>query len=172
MEEQNIILIGFMGAGKTSVGEALARRRGRKLIDTDWLIEEKAGMAISELFEKQGEAAFRQLETEVLMQLISEASGDVISVGGGLPMREENRELLKKLGTVVYLSVTPETVLKRLEGDTTRPLLAGEHPERKVRELLDLRTPIYKEACHFEAAVDGRTVEELADEIERGVERI
>lgn len=165
MDRQNLILIGFMGAGKTSVGEELAGRFGKTLIDTDRMIEERAGMSISDIFAVQGEEAFRRLETEVLEQLISEASGEMISVGGGLPLREENRKLLKKLGTVIYLRVRPETVLARLKGDTTRPLLQGDDVEEKVNSLLSKRGPIYEMAADRIISVDGRSVEQIADAI-------
>ncbi|MBS5064531.1 MAG: shikimate kinase [Hungatella hathewayi] len=165
MDRQNMILIGFMGAGKTSVGEELAGRFGKTLIDTDRMIEERAGMSISDIFAVQGEEAFRRLETEVLEQLISEASGEMISVGGGLPLREENRKLLKKLGTIIYLRVRPETVLARLKGDTTRPLLQGDDVEEKVNSLLSKRGPIYEMAADRIISVDGRSVEQIADAI-------
>lgn len=165
MDRQNMILIGFMGAGKTSVGEELAGRFGKTLIDTDRMIEERAGMSISDIFAVQGEETFRRLETEVLEQLISEASGETISVGGGLPLREENRKLLKKLGTVIYLRVRPETVLARLKGDTTRPLLQGDDVEEKVNSLLSKRGPIYEIAADRIISVDGRSVEQIADAI-------
>ena len=154
-----------MGAGKTSVGEELAGRFGKTLIDTDRMIEERAGMSISDIFAVQGEEAFRRLETEVLEQLISEASGEMISVGGGLPLREENRKLLKKLGTIIYLRVRPETVLARLKGDTTRPLLQGDDVEEKVNSLLSKRGPIYEMAADRIISVDGRSVEQIADAI-------
>lgn len=169
MDRQNIILIGFMGAGKTSVGEALAGRSRKMLIDTDWMIEKKAGMTISKIFETQGEAAFRRLETEVLEQLIVEAEGEIISVGGGLPLREENRKLLKKLGCVIYLSVRPETVLERLKGDTTRPLLQGEDVASRVNRLLETRGPVYELASDRVIPVDELSVEQIADRIEAEV---
>lgn len=165
MKEPNIILIGFMGAGKTSVGKQLADQRGRQLIDTDQMIERKAGMTIAALFEESGEAAFRHLETEVLEELLSGPDGEIISVGGGLPLLEENRRRLKQLGEVVYLKLKPETVLKRLEGDTTRPLLLGEQVEEKVKDLLAFRGPVYESAAHRVVVVDDKSVEQVADEI-------
>lgn len=165
MDDRNIILIGFMGAGKTSIGEQLAYFKSQKLIDTDRMVERKAGMTISEIFERSGEAEFRRLETEVLKELLAQSGGEIISVGGGLPLRVENRQLLKKLGVVIYLKVRPETVLERLEGDSTRPLLLGEHREETVKDLLAHRDPIYESAAHLAIPVDGRTVEQIADEI-------
>lgn len=163
--KDNIILIGFMGAGKTSVGQELSFRYQMNLLDTDYLIEEKAGMSISEIFARKGETYFRQLETEVLTELLNKAENTVISVGGGLPMREENRRILKELGEVIYLQVKPDTVLKRLNGDTTRPLLQGENVDEKVKNLLKLRGPVYEEASHRIIPVDGRSLKEIAEDI-------
>lgn len=168
MSGRNTILIGFMGAGKTSVGNRLSGLCGKPLIDTDQMIEERAGMSISRLFETSGEAAFRQLETQVLEELLDQAEGEVISVGGGLPLREENRILLRKLGHVVYLQVQPETVLERLRGDTTRPLLQGDGMEEKVKNLLAYRGPIYHNAAHAVVAVDGKSIDRIAEEIKEG----
>lgn len=159
--KNNLILIGFMGAGKTSVGEAYAKASGRQLLDTDRLIEAEAGMSISDIFAKQGEPAFRQAETAVLERLLAETEDAVISVGGGLPLLEENRSILKQLGTVVFLRVKPETVLNRLQGDTTRPLLQGEQVEKRVQDLLAYRNPLYMEAAHQVVDVDGKSLEEL-----------
>ncbi len=162
-----LILIGFMGAGKTTVGQALAGMLGWSLVDTDQMIEEVAGMSISRIFETQGEAAFRELETAVLKNLSNRTENLVISVGGGLPLREENRTLLRQLGTVIYLRVQPDTVLCRLKGDTTRPLLQGENVKERVSELLAYRGPIYEAASHEIVDVDEKTPQEAAEEIIR-----
>ena len=166
--KQNVILIGFMGAGKTSVGEAYARASGRKLLDTDQMIEAEAGMSISDIFSTRGEAAFRRTETTVLEKLLEETDQAVISVGGGLPLLEQNRTFLKRLGTVIFLRVRPETVLERLKGDTTRPLLMGENVEQKVRGLLDYRNPFYEDAAHRIIDVDGKNLKELVEELALG----
>lgn len=163
--KQNVILIGFMGAGKTRVGGAYAAEAGSPLLDTDQMIEIEAGMSISDIFATQGEPAFRRAETRVLEKLLAETDRSVISVGGGLPLLEQNRVILRQLGTVVFLRVQPETVLARLKGDTTRPLLMGENVEQKVRELLAYRNPLYEAAAHCVIDVDGKTPEEIAAEI-------
>lgn len=168
--KQNLIFIGFMGAGKTSVGQAVAEKLGWPLLDTDQMIEKAAGMTISRIFAEQGEQAFRETETAVLRQLLQETGQAVISVGGGLPLREENRQLLEQLGKVVFLQVKPETVLKRLQGDTTRPLLSGEHVKERVQELLSYRDPIYRAAAHLVVDVDGKEVSRIAEEIIREAE--
>lgn len=167
---QHIILIGFMGAGKTTVGRRLAALLGRELLDTDQQIERQAGMTINRIFETEGEASFRRRETEALRRLADRKAPAVISAGGGLPLREENREILKTLGLTVYLRVRPETVLQRLEGDHTRPLLAGEHPEETVRRLLEERGGIYAMAASLTADTDGKSPEAIAEEIRGAME--
>ena len=162
----NIILIGFMGAGKTSVGERFAARYGMPLIDTDREIEAAAGMAISEIFASRGEEAFRALETGVLKKLLERRSPAVISVGGGLPLREENRVLLKRLGTVVYLDVLPETVMERIGGNVSdRPMLHGDDVMGRIVSLLDSRKPHYLAASHLIVDVNGRDVDSIVEEI-------
>ena len=106
--KDNIILTGFMGCGKTSVGIRLSYTLRRTLIDTDKWIEKKQGKTVSEIFASEGEEAFRRMESECIRELIGTAEGQVISTGGGLPVRKENRKLLKELGTVYYLKATPE----------------------------------------------------------------
>ena len=171
----DIILIGFMGAGKTTVGQALAKSAGMAFADTDQMIEKKAGKEVKAIFSEDGEETFRRMETGLLRQLLQEkeekrAAGKpkkatVYSVGGGLPMREENRELLKQLGRVVYLTITPDTVLTRLKGDTTRPLLAGTNVRERVEALLSLRDPLYREASHVSVATDGKALSRIVEEI-------
>ncbi|MDO4268307.1 MAG: shikimate kinase [Eubacteriales bacterium] len=167
-----IILIGFMGAGKTSVGQALASLKQLPLLDTDQMIEQEAGMTISKIFAGQGEAAFRAAEAAVLRRLLDEEGSAVISTGGGLPLDEGNQATLRQLGDVVFLRVKPETVLMRLEGDTTRPLLQGDDAEKKVHSLLAFRNPIYQSAADVAVDVDGRTVGGLAEEITRRIAEV
>lgn len=163
--KDNIILIGFMGCGKTSVGIKLSYALKRPMIDTDKWIEKKQGISISQIFEKDGEAAFRQMETECLKELINTEEGRIISTGGGLPMKEENHKLLKQLGRVYYLKVTPEVVYQRLQGDTTRPLLQGENPEEKIRKLLSEREPVYAKRADSIIEVSEKGFEEIIAEI-------
>lgn len=167
-ERKPIVLIGFMGAGKTSIGAVFARSRGIPVLDTDQMIEEKAGMSISEIFKTQGEEHFRRLETQILEELLKKGKEEtfLLSTGGGLPLRSENRRLLKQIGTVIYLKAFPETVLKRLKDDRTRPLLQGEHVKERVECLLSEREPLYEEACHLTVRVDGKDILKIASEIE------
>ena len=144
-KKDNIILIGFMGCGKTSVGIKLSYRLKQTFLDTDKQIEKKQGRSIREIFASDGEAAFRQMETECIKELLAGTgnSKQIFSTGGGTPVKEENRELLKRLGTVVYLKVSPEVVYERLKGDTSRPLLQTDNPKGRIEELLGSRKEAY-----------------------------
>ena len=128
----NIVLIGFMGSGKTTFGRWVSRRHNRKFYDTDEYIEKKQNTTISEIFAMKGEEAFRDMETETVKELSDTLDNCVISVGGGLVLREVNRELLRKLGTVVYLKASEEELCKRLSKDTKRPLLQGGFTRRYI----------------------------------------
>lgn len=168
--KDNIILTGFMGCGKTSVGIRLSYTLRRTLIDTDKWIEKKQGKTVSEIFASEGEEAFRRMESECIRELIGTADGQVISTGGGLPVRKENRKLLKELGTVYYLKATPECVYERLKGDTTRPLLQGENPREKIRELLEAREAFYQEGADVIIEVSAKSFEDIITEIVKGME--
>ena len=161
----NIILTGFMGSGKTTAGIRLSYRLRLPLLDTDKWIEKEEGRTISEIFALQGEETFRKMETSALRTLLELEGEQIISTGGGLPMREENRELLKKLGTVVFLRIKPETVYERLKGDNTRPLLKKADPMKEIRRLLELRNPVYQECADITVDVDGKDFEEIISEI-------
>lgn len=163
--KDNIILIGFMGSGKTSVGIKLSYQMKRTMIDTDKWIEQKQKMTVSEIFAASGEEAFRRMETECLKELIKTADRQIISVGGGLPMREENHGLLKELGRVVYLRVTPEAVYERLKNDTTRPLLQVEEPMERIRTLLAGRAPVYEKCADVVVEVSDKSFEEIIEQI-------
>lgn len=165
----NVILIGFMGSGKSCVGRRLSYRLQRTMLDTDKEIERKQGKAISEIFRDQGETAFRNMETDYLRELLKTCNNQIISSGGGLPLRRENRELLKQIGCVVYLKVTADTVYQRLKNDTTRPLLQGENPRERIAELLSERLPIYESAADVTIEVDGKNFEQILNDIEEAV---
>lgn len=161
-----IFLIGFMGSGKSTVGRSLSRRLLLPFTDTDVRIEKEQGKSISDIFAQDGEEAFRWMETQALRSISRSQLPQVVSTGGGLPMRMENRDILKEAGTTVFLRVRPETVYERLHGDTSRPLLQKVDPEEEIRRLLDVRNPLYEEAADIIVDVDGKTPKELAEEIE------
>ena len=161
-----IILIGYMGAGKSTVGRFLARQEQLDFYDTDAMIEEQQGCTISDIFAETGEQAFRDMETALVKQLIEKQMSDaVFAAGGGLPVREENRALLKRLGTVVYLMADKETVLERVQGSNNRPLLAGEGLAAKVERMLAERDPLYRAAADILIETGDKQPELIAKEI-------
>lgn len=163
--KNNLIFIGYMGCGKTSVGELLAMKLGVAFLDTDQWIEGVQGCSISTIFSIQGEEAFRDMETDCLQYLLKEKTGGVISVGGGLPLREENRKLLKRLGRVIYLKAKPDTIYERIKMDTTRPLLQTANPRERIQEMLQLRESAYLAAADVVIETDRKTLEEIAVQI-------
>ena len=164
--KNNVIFTGFMGAGKTSAGRFYASHYHMPFIDTDQEIEKEAGMAISRIFADKGEEVFRKLETQCLEKLLKTTDGAVISVDGGLPLREENRELLKKLGLVVYLDVSAGDCLQAYRADvSSRPMLHSDDVPARIRSLLDERRPLYLKAAHMAVDVNDRSLEDIAEEI-------
>jgi len=150
----NIILIGFMGAGKTTVGMSLAKERHMQFVDTDERIVKEQKQKIPEIFATFGESYFRDLETNLLRHMQSDTNDSVISVGGGMPVREENRKLLRELGYVVFLSASKETILSRVKNDGSRPMLNGEDLESRVEYLMRERKEFYEETAHFIVQTD------------------
>src|ERR1041385_4402857 len=141
----NIALIGFMGTGKSTVGQIAASMLHFKFLDTDEMIEGMADQKISEIFAKQGEDRFRQYERQVVERL-KELEGVVISTGGGLVINPENLASLKEHALVVCLWCTPEAIYKRVSHQTHRPLLRVDNPLEEIRRLLDERAPAYRQA--------------------------
>lgn len=160
----HVFLVGFMGAGKTTVSRLVGRRLGRPVVDIDALIEAVSGRSVREIFEDVGEDAFRALETERLMAL-SEADSSIVACGGGIVVRDENRVLLKQLGTVVYLKVSAGETLARVGSDGTRPLLSGPGGAIAATALLEARESLY--AAVADVAIDtvGRSVDEVAEDV-------
>lgn len=165
----NVILIGFMGSGKTTVGLRLSYRLRRSVIDTDKEIEREEKRTISDIFATDGETYFRERETACLKKLLESTNNQIISVGGGLPLREENRKLLHELGQVFYLKASAETIYERVKHDTTRPLLQGDDPKAKIRTMLAERDDCYRQAADVVIDVDGKDFEQVLNEIERHV---
>lgn len=138
-----------------------------QFLDTDALIEQQEGMTISKLFEEKGETYFRQKETELIEQLLKEPKGKIIATGGGLPMRDGNKELLKQLGLVVYLKAETDTLFKRLSGDTTRPLLKQGELREKIETMLKLRNPVYEETADVILKSDTMSFYEIICRLEK-----
>jgi len=141
--DKNIYLIGPMAAGKSTVGKLLAKQMNKEFYDTDSEIINCTGVEISLIFELEGEAGFRKRETEKLHAL-SEKDSVVIATGGGIVLKEENREILQETGCIIYLQCSVDQQLSRTKFDTKRPLLQIDNPREKLEELMQLRAPIYE----------------------------
>ena len=161
---RNIILVGFMASGKTSVGRALAERTGWTFIDADDVIVERAGKPIHRIFAEDGEPAFRELESQVIADLCA-GERQVIASGGGAFVSERNRDVMLAGGRVFFLSASPATILRRVQeedaGGPIRPLLAVDDPEARIAELLAQRLPAYAQA-HHTVETDALTAEGVA----------
>lgn len=167
-KNRNIILIGYMGCGKSTVGRKAAKAVEYTFLDTDALIEQEEGMTIAKLFEEKGEPYFRAKETEVIRKLINEPRGNIIATGGGLPMKEGNAELLKQLGTVIYLKAETETLMKRLTGSgDSRPLLQNGDLRNKIETMLAIRGPVYEAAADLVLQTDTMSFYEIICQIEK-----
>jgi len=147
-----LILIGMMGAGKTTVGKELARRRKLRFADCDHEIVARTGVTIPTIFEIEGEAGFRRRETQMMDELTLEPD-IVIATGGGVVIAPENRALMRERGVVVYLNVPPQILYERTRHDRNRPLLQVENPRQRIDELYRQRDPLYREVAHI--IVDG-----------------
>lgn len=167
-DKSNIYLIGFMGTGKSTVSKELKKLTGRTIVDTDEVLESRAGMSIPQIFDRMGEAAFRQMESDLMKELAAE-SDLIVSCGGGVILREDNRETMKKSGTVVLLTAKPETVLRRVKNDDHRPLLDGKKNVEAIAELIAQRQPNYDLAKDVEVATDDLSAIEIAKEILKNV---
>ncbi len=170
-KNRNIILIGYMGSGKSTVGRKAAKAVEYNFLDTDTLIEKEEGITISELFEEKGELYFREKETETIRRLIKEPRGNIIATGGGLPMKAGNAELLKELGTVIYLKAETDTLVKRLSGDTTRPLLQDGELREKIETMLAVRGPVYEACADVVLQTDTMSFYEIICQIENLLDR-
>jgi len=152
VEGKQVFLTGFMGTGKTVVGELLARSLKRDFLDTDNLVEKKTGLSVPEIFKSLGEEYFRDRESEVLENLREYKPGSlVVSTGGGIVLREKNRKIMQEIGIIILLTASPDEILRRTGGSEDRPLLAGNDPAQKVTSLLQEREEHYR---HCEVRVD------------------
>ncbi|MFQ5901756.1 MAG: shikimate kinase [Thermodesulfobacteriota bacterium] len=160
---KNIILTGFMATGKSSVGSMLAERLSLKYVDTDTIIEDEAGLSISDIFKRHGEGRFRDMEKDVIRRLSSE-EGLVISVGGGAVVDPENISLLREKGIIISLTASPEEIVARTGGDETRPLLSGNDRLERIKELLKEREVYYSRA-NLMIDTSCKEIKEVVEEI-------
>jgi shikimate kinase len=147
MDRTNIILVGFMGTGKTATARLVARRLERQLIDMDALIESREGLKVSAIFAEKGEPYFRERERELVLEL-AERRNLVIAAGGGVVINPENISHFNRTGVVICLKASPEAILRRVGAETHRPLLEGEDKARRIIEVLDSRRPLYDAIPH------------------------
>ena len=158
----NVILIGFMGCGKTTVGHLLARQLGFQFLDTDQLIVKKARRPIPAIFEQEGEAGFRTLETSVLDDLATATNRTVIATGGGIATIPDNIPKLRGLGLVIWLNPPEEVLFRRIMRNHDRPLVCTENPRQTVHDLLAIRRPLYTSAAELDVDVSDVTPDEAA----------
>lgn len=142
--KDNIVLVGFMGSGKTTFGKACAKALSMDFLDADEYIVQRAGKTIPQIFAEDGEEAFRRLETQILQEFSVNLHNTVLATGGGMPLRKENAQLLREIGKVGYLTATPKEIYDRVKGDTNRPLLQCDNPYEKICDMMKTRKPIYE----------------------------
>lgn len=163
LENLNIVFIGFMGTGKTTISSYIAKLLNKKLIETDKYIINKTNMDISSIFDKFGEKYFRYLESEAIFE-ISKNKGIIISCGGGSVIREENISFLKKNGIIIRLIATPNTILNRVKNSNERPILNGHMNTEFISSLMKDRETFYSKAADINIYTDNKTVEEISKE--------
>mgnify|MGYP000043967761 CR=1 FL=1 len=151
---QNIIFVGPMGAGKTTIGKQLARQLGRTFYDSDRVVEERTGANIPLIFEMEGEEGFRRREKSIIAELTNKQN-IVLATGGGVILDPENRDQITRQGFVVYLSAPLEHLFNRTAKDKNRPLLQTDNPRKKLEEILSIRDPLYREVADIVIETDG-----------------
>ncbi|MDO4490082.1 MAG: shikimate kinase [Lachnospiraceae bacterium] len=160
----NLYFIGFMGAGKSTVAGYMKRHYSMPLMEMDETLVKREGMTIPEIFAEKGEAYFRQAETDLLKE-IAEQTNMIVSCGGGVVMRPENVEIMKKSGKIVLLTASPESILKRVKGDDNRPLLKGRKTVEGISELMEARRPHYEAAADVVVRTDTQSLKGICQEI-------
>ena len=166
----HIVIIGFMGSGKTRVGKRLAQDLELPFVEVDKSISKKMGMNINDIFQKFGEPYYRALETLTIKELADNKERMVISLGAGLPMQEQNQKLIPALGTVVYIKGSVDTLLKRLE-DSNNPMTEEENYQDKIRRMLKQRDPVYQKFADITVQTGTKPFEDLVAEIKEQVEQ-
>ncbi|WP_238483742.1 shikimate kinase [Anaerosporobacter faecicola] len=161
---KNIMLIGFMGTGKSTISSYLSKWLGLEEVDLDAKIVEKAGMSIPKIFEQYGEVYFRNLETEVLKE-VQQREQLIVSCGGGIVLRDENVAQMKAHGKIVLLTATPETVYERVKDSKNRPILNGHMNVEYIAQLMEKRRERYEQCADLVVATDGKTVEQIGEEM-------
>ncbi|MHA1727587.1 MAG: shikimate kinase [Promethearchaeota archaeon] len=164
--KSNVVLIGFMGTGKTTVGKILADKLGKEFLEMDKIIEKKANKSIPEIFSEDGEIKFRELEMEVAKEL-SGKKDSVIAAGGGVVLNKLNIDYLKRTAEIILLKATPKDIYDRisLDGKEKRPLLNNEDPMGEIKKLLEFRKPFYEMATNTSVSTHNKTLRKITEEI-------
>ena len=160
----NIFLIGFMGAGKSTIARTLQRELGFPLVEMDERIVQEQGMSINDIFAQYGEAHFREIESQLVVDL-GKQEPSIVSCGGGVVVQPENTQNMKKSGRIVLLKASPETIFERVKNSTDRPILNGHMNVEYIAELMEKRRALYEEAADITIQTDGKTREQICEEI-------
>ena len=161
---ENIFLIGFMGAGKSTIAKALCKELQMQLVEMDARIVEEQGMSINDIFAQYGEDHFRDIESQLILTL-GEEGNTIVSCGGGVVVRSQNIEFMKKSGKVVFLSATPETIYERVKNSADRPILNGHMNVEYIAELMEKRRALYEAAADIKIETDGKSRSVICKEI-------
>lgn len=164
INKENIILIGFMGCGKTTIGEKLAYKLNYNFVDSDKQLQKEAGISINDIFKLYGENYFRKLENSIISS-IAKLKKQVIATGGGIIKNENNIKLLKKSGIILYLKASPEHIYNNIKNDTSRPLLQCEDKLAKIKELLGERENLYQMYCDISIEVSNHSIDNIINQI-------
>ena len=168
---RNIFLIGFMGCGKSSVAEAMELEYGMKRIEMDQIIVEQNQMAISDIFKLYGEEHFRDLES-ALLEEVQMKENQVVSCGGGVVLRKKNVDIMRQNGIIILLTASPETILKRVENDVSRPVLEGKKTIQGITDLMETRREKYEMAADVTIHTDEKSIAQICEEIQEKMRRI
>lgn len=163
-EKKNIFLIGFMGAGKSTIARALQRELGFPLIEMDERIVKEQGMSINDIFAQYGEDHFRDIESQLIVD-IGKEEPSIVSCGGGVVVRPQNTQNMKEIGRIVFLKATPETIYERVKNSTDRPILNGHMNVEYIAELMEKRRALYEAAADITIQTDGKMREQICEEI-------
>ncbi|MDT8371598.1 MAG: shikimate kinase AroK, partial [Gammaproteobacteria bacterium] len=166
----NIFLVGPMGAGKSTVGKQLAKSLGRDFYDSDKELEKRTGVSISWIFEMEGEQGFRIREQKIIDELTG-LKDIVLATGGGVVLAEENRRVLRSRGHVVYLSASLEQLLKRTSKDKSRPLLETENPKQRIKDILSVRDPLYRDVADIELKTGEQSIQHVVSDLIKQLEQ-